>query len=126
MKRQPSFMRSMLRYVAHTLISIAVIVIGGIVSLLLAEYGKKTGRDGFILLGFATLLIGLFLGVFFTKNMFWRMREDETLSLTHSAAHTFYYYLLLLEFIPFIGPLLRRFVDARKKPNPFLEAHREE
>jgi len=119
-------MRSMLRYVAHTLISIAVIVIGGIVSLLLAEYGKKTGRDGFILLGFATLLIGLFLGVFFTKNMFWRMREDETLSLTHSAAHTFYYYLLLLEFIPFIGPLLRRFVDARKKPNPFLEAHREE
>lgn len=119
-------MRSILRYFAHALISVAVMVIGGIVSLLLAEYGKKTGRDGFILLGFATLLIGLFSGVFFTKNMFSRMREDGTLSLTHAAAHTFYYYLLLLEFIPFVGPLLRRFVDSRKRPNPFLEVHREE
>jgi hypothetical protein len=70
--------------------------------------------------GVIFFLLGLFVAIFTVREVLWRMEEEGTLLFRRAITATLYGYLLLLCFIPIIGPLIERLAAKEKAKNPFI------
>ena len=69
--------------------------------------------------GFFILTIAFLSSLFTAREVAIRMQIDKSLLFSDALAHTVYRYLTFLCFVPLIGPLLQRFLERRRTPNPF-------
>jgi len=115
---------SLIEGIGDTVVSkvlVASILVG---TLLLAsplfDLAEKTGYKIFNAVGALIFLAGLLTAIFPAKEVYFRMVEDRTMSFSIAVAHTWYRYLLYVAFLPLIGRYVQRFVEGRKKENPFI------
>jgi hypothetical protein len=69
-------------------------------------------------------VVGLLASLFTVREIIERMRNDNAMLLSDAFVHTLYSYLMLLSFIPFVGPLAERMLKPKEK-NPFIDVEDE-
>ena len=62
---------------------------------------------------------GLGIAFYSVPETIERMKRDSAMLLSDAVVHTFYSHMMLASFVPVIGPLFGRFIERRKKTNPF-------
>ena len=64
-------------------------------------------------------LICLVLSWLFSNGVVSRMHADTSLTFGAAFSHSFYAYLAMLCFLPFVGSFFQRFLEKKKSGNPF-------
>jgi hypothetical protein len=125
MKRLTTLVEGFGHYFALKLIMGGILICAGLIMASLFLLADKTKIEAFRAIGALVFLFGLLIAIFPAKEVYTRMTDDKSISFTLAIAHTWYHYLLLLAFIPVVGPLLRRFAESKKeRRNPFVSDER--
>ena len=64
---------------------------------------------------------GFGIALYSVPEIIGRMKRDSAMLLSDAVVHTFYSHMMLASFVPVVGPLFGRFIERRKKTNPFTE-----
>jgi hypothetical protein len=120
MSKRPSVFGDIGEALGLKVLGVFVMIGAAILALPLLWIAEKTKIEGFRVAGFLLVLIGGPAATFFLRGVVSRMNDDDSLTFSLAAAHTWYHWLMCLAFVPIIGPVAERIVGGRTHKNPFL------
>ena len=113
-------------WTAHMLLFVGILAGGLLLGLPLFYLGDKYHISALQGIGGMIIFIGVLAARFTSKEIIYRMKEDETLLYGNATAHTLYGYLRFICFLPVFGPYIQKLMERKKAKNPFIEQNEKE
>lgn len=120
MSKRPSVFGDIGEALGLKMVGVFAMIGAAVLALPLLWIAEKTKIEAFRVGGVLLIAIGGPAAAFFFRGVVSRMNDDDSLTFSLAAAHTWYHWLMCLAFVPVVGRIAERFVSGRTQKNPFL------